>query len=257
MAIDADVRVLLDADQVARTAAVLFVDAAKSAGQGRHGFHVCLAGGSTPRATYALLATEFTRDIPWAQLRVFFGDERCVPPDHADSNYRMAADTLLRHSPVSPDRVHRIPAERGAVPAAEEYERTLRAHLRGPDGRFDLVFLGLGEDGHTASLFPGTAALHVRDRWCVSSVAPKTGLDRVTLTYPILNAARRIVFLVTGAGKSRALRSVLVDPIDIARCPAQGIRPDGGELIWLTDRAAAAALPAENGVHPPPASSPT
>ena len=257
MAIDADVRVLLDADQVARAAAVLFVDSAKRAVQGRHGFHVCLAGGSTPRATYTLLATEFTRDIPWAQLRVFFGDERCVPPDHPDSNYRMAADTLLRHSPVSPDRVHRIPAERGAVQAAQEYERTLRTHLCGPDDRFDLVVLGLGEDGHTASLFPGTAAPHVRDRWCVSTVAPKSGGDRVTLTYPILNAARRIVFLVTGAGKSKALRSVLVDPIDIERCPAQGIRPDSGELTWLTDRSAASALPADTGSGSPPGSSPT
>ena len=169
----------------------------------------------------------------------------------------MAVDALLGHSPVSPDRVHRIPAERGAVQAAQEYERTLRTHLCGPDDRFDLVFLGLGEDGHTASLFPGSAALHVRDRWCVSTVAPKTGADRVTLTYPILNAARRIVFLVTGAAKSKALRSVFLDPVNIEQCPARGIRPDDGELIWLTDRSAASALPAENGGHPPPASSPT
>ena len=156
----------------------------------------------------------------------------------------MATDRLLCHVNVEPAHIHRICAELGALPAAEEYERTLRAKLARSENRFDFVFLGLGDDGHTASLFPGTAALQVRDRWCVANSVPAQPSDRVTLTYPVLNSARRVVFLVTGVGKSQALRSVITEPIDPERRPAQGIRPVRGDLIWLVDLEAASVLPA-------------
>jgi 6-phosphogluconolactonase len=159
MTIDAGIRILPDAGQVAQAAAALFVDNAVAAIQARGCFHACLAGGSTPRETYALLASGPKRGIDWTRVQVYFGDERCVPPDHADSNYRMAMDALLCQVNVEPAHIHRIPAELGVVPAADAYEQTLRACLASSENRFDLVFLGLGADGHTASLFPGTAAV--------------------------------------------------------------------------------------------------
>ena len=245
MTIDAGIRILPDAGQVAQAAAALFVDSAVAAIQARGCFHACLAGGATPRETYALLASGPERGIDWTRVQVYFGDERCVPPDHADSNYRMAMDALLCQVNVEPAHIHRIPAELGAVPAADDYEQTLRACLASSDNRFDLVLLGLGADGHTASLFPGTAALHVRDRWCVANSAPGLRLDRITLTFPIFDIARRVVFLVTGINKAEALRSVFTEPINLEQRPAQGVCPAHGELVWLMDRTAASLLPPE------------
>lgn len=244
MTIDAGIRILPDAGQVAQAAAALFVDSAVAAIQARGCFHACLAGGATPRETYAVLASGPDRGIDWTRVQVYFGDERCVRPDHADSNYRMARDSLLCHVNVETAHIHRIPGELGAVSAADEYEQTLRACLASSGNRFDFVFLGLGDDGHTASLFPGTSALHVRNRWCAANSVPAQPSDRVTLTYTALNSARRVVFLVTGVGKSQALRSVITEPIDLERRPAQGVCPAHGELVWLVDLEAASALPA-------------
>ena len=157
----------------------------------------------------------------------------------------MARNSLLCHVNLETAHTHRIPGELGAVSAADNYEQTLRACLASSDNRFDLVLLGLGADGHTASLFPGTAALHVRDRWCVANSVPKSQLDRVTLTFPIFNIARRVVLLVTGISKAEALRSVVTKPIDLEQRPAQGVCPAHGELVWFVDRTAASLLPQE------------
>jgi 6-phosphogluconolactonase len=239
------IRVCLDAPAVAQTLVELFVDSASKAIQTRDSFRVCLAGGSTPRAAYSLLAAQAERVAAWEKVHAYFGDERCVPPEHADSNYRMANEALLSRVGVRLENVYRMRAELGAAAAATEYEQTLRLQLAPRKGRFDLVLLGLGDDAHTASLFPHTEALHVKDRWCVGHFVPHLGVERVTLTYPIINAARRIVFLVTGAGKAEALRAVLTEPYNATERPAQGVKPTAGELIWLVDQSAVTELPSE------------
>ncbi|MBU0616878.1 MAG: 6-phosphogluconolactonase [Planctomycetes bacterium] len=239
------VRVCPHAAAVAQALVELFVESAAAAIEARHSFHVCLAGGSTPRAAYSLLAAQAERVVAWEKVHVYFGDERCVPPEHAESNYRMVNEALLSRVGVRSENVHRMRAELGAVAAATEYEQELRRQLAPQDGRFDLVVLGMGDDAHTASLFPHTGALHVQDRWCVGHFVPRLGAERVTLTYPIINAARRIVFLVTGAGKAETLRAVFSEPYDASERPAQGMKPTDGELIWLVDQAAATELPPE------------
>lgn len=243
MTTNRQIEVLPSTDEVARRGASLFAESAVEAVEARGRCHVCLAGGGTPQDMYSLLASEYGGEIPWDSLHVYFSDERCVPPDDLESNYRMARDALLNPVNLSQSNVYRIPTEHGAAAGAEAYEETLRAQLYGSGGGFDLVLLGLGADAHTASLFPGTDAVSVQDRWCVGNRAPKTGVDRITLTYPALNSASRVVFLVTGASKAEALRSVLADPVDLAQRPAQGICPTGGEVIWLADREAAGRLP--------------
>jgi 6-phosphogluconolactonase len=243
MAVNVDIRVLSDSSAVAHAAASLFVESAVDAVRARNRFRVCLSGGATPQATYSLVASESGSRIQRMEADFFFTDERCVPAGHPESNYRMVAESLFENVCLGSGRIHRIRTELGAVQAAEEYERTLGKYLDEADGRFDLVLLGMGEDGHTASLFPQAGALHVRNRVCVATLAPYRLTERVTLTFPILNRARRVVFLVEGAGKAAMLRSVLTDPVDISLRPAQGVRPDQGELIWCVDRAAASALP--------------
>jgi len=239
------VQVCPNADAVAQALAELFTESAADAIETRGSFHVCLAGGSTPRTAYSLLATQAERVVAWEKVQVYFGDERCVPPEHADSNYRMANEALLSRVGLRSEHVHRMRSELGAVAAATEYERILRRQLAPQDGRFDLALLGMGNDAHTASLFPHTEALHVRDRWCVGHFVPRLGVERVTLTYPIINSARRVLFVVTGAGKAEPLRAVFSEPLDVSERPAQGIKPTDGELIWLLDQAAAAKLPPE------------
>ena len=239
------VQVCPNAAAVAQALVELFVDTAAAAIEARGNFHVCLAGGSTPRAAYSLLAAQAERVVAWEKVHIYFGDERCVPPEHAESNHRMANEALLSRVGVRSEHVHRMRAELGAVAAATEYEQELRRQLAPCGGRFDLVLLGMGNDAHTASLFPHTEALHVRDRWCVGHFVPRLGVERVTLTYPIINSARRIVFLVTGAGKAETLRAVLTEPYDVSERPVQGIKPTDGELIWLVDQAAATELPPE------------
>jgi 6-phosphogluconolactonase len=208
---------------------------------------VALAGGSTPRSLYRLLADDkgpYRTRVPWESTHVFFGDERMVPPDDPDSNARMAFESLLRHVPVPGEQVHRI---RGENPdpdrAAEEYEEMLRVTFRlagREEPRFDLVLLGLGADGHTASLFPGDLALRETVRLAVPSTAPLPPSARVTLTLPVLNAASSVLFLVTGASKSPAVQRVRRGE-DL---PAARVRPQNGSLLWLCDRAAAGPGPA-------------
>ncbi len=236
------VRVLPDLTALSAEAAAEVVRAAAEAARGV--LALALAGGSTPRALYRLLADparEFSSRMPWARVHLFFGDERDVPPDHPDSNYRMVRETLLARGPAAVAQVHRIHAELGADRAAAEYERELRSFF-GSDPAFDLVLLGMGADGHTASLFPGTAALEERERWVVATWVERLRAHRITLTLPVLERARAVLFLVAGADKAPALARVLSPRAGEEPLPAARVRPAQGQLLWLVDRAAAAAL---------------
>jgi len=229
---------------LAQAAAEQFVTLAQEAIARRGRFSVALAGGSTPRCTYTLLGHEpFASQVDWTHVHIFWGDERCVPPDHPESNYRMARETLLDRLPIPAANVHRIPCEQAPEQAATAYEATLRAFFTegetpsegNPTPRFDLVLLGMGEDGHTASLFPGTAALHEEERWVVATYVEKLGAWRVTLTPVVLNAAAHVTFLVAGERKARRLQEVLMGPYQPDRLPAQIVRPRHGRLTWLVD----------------------
>jgi 6-phosphogluconolactonase len=204
-------------------------------------FAVALAGGSTPKATYEVLARDYANELDWSRVHVFFGDERTVPPDHEDSNYRMAYETLLSHVPVG--SVHRMRGELPPDEAAAAYEEELRAFFGQVDiPGLDLILCGLGEDGHTLSLFPETAALDVNDRWVVANPVLKLGTTRLTLTIPVLNASRAVTFLVAGESKAEALKEVLEGDADPRAYPAKHVRPESGDLTWMVDRAAARLL---------------
>jgi 6-phosphogluconolactonase len=238
-------KVFDDPEGVARAAAARFAVLAGAAVAERGLFTVALAGGSTPRRVYELLAgAEFRERVDWENVHVFFGDERAVPPDHAESNFRMAFDALLSRVPVPERNVHRIEGVGDAAANASDYESEMRG-LFGDDAewpRLDLVMLGMGDDGHTASLFPDTAALEERRAWVAANWVEKLGAWRVTLTAPAVNAARHVLFLVVGANKAERLREVLKGGRDPARLPSQLVRPHEGTLEWFLDRAAAARL---------------
>jgi len=201
-------------------------------------FAVALAGGSTPKALYELLAVEYRDTLDWSKVHAFFGDERCVPPDHEDSNYRMAREALLSRVPVG--SVHRMRGELAPPEAAALYEEELTSFFGGPPG-LDLVLLGIGEDGHTASLFPRTPALGAHDRWAVENPVEKLGTTRLTLTVPAINAARATIFLVSGESKAKALKEILEGNADPREYPAKLIRPSG-TLAWVIEREAASLL---------------
>jgi 6-phosphogluconolactonase len=235
-------RVYPDAASLARAAVEHFVTLSTAAIATRGRFVVALSGGSTPRATYALLATgEFAAGVDWPHVHVFWGDERCVPPDHPDSNYRMARETLLDRVPIPADNIHRIRGELEPNQAAAAYQAELEATLDA-DGQFDLILLGMGADGHTVSLFPGTAALHEQTRWVVAHYVDKLSAWRVTLTPVIINAAAHVTFIVAGSGKAGRLREVLAGPHQPDVLPAQIVKPTNGRLLWLVDAAAAVDL---------------
>jgi 6-phosphogluconolactonase len=232
-------------DQVGVAAAaadwVLDIAAAAISAGGR--FRIALAGGNTPRGLYRLLAAVPRRDATdWSGWEVFFGDERACPPDDPSSNYRMAREALLDLVPIAPERIHRMEAERADLDsAAGQYgtilSLTSRAETTGSPPRLDCIVLGLGENGHTASLFPGDPALEVGDRWAVHSRADYAPYDRITVTFPVLNAAAHVAFLVAGAAKADALRGVIQGTV-----PAAGVRPVDGELRWFLDAAAAGSI---------------
>jgi len=246
--VSADLRIAAADDALYRAAADEFARLAQQASEAKGWFSVALAGGSTPKGLYALLANDVSLRgaIAWEQMHVFWGDERPVPPDHVDSNYRMAAAALLSKVPIPPQNVHRIHGEEpDPQAAARAYERDLRRFFAVPRGafpRFDLVLLGLGSDAHTASLFPGTAALDERERLTVANRVDKLDTTRITLTVPVLNNARRVVFLVSGADKAAALKTVVEGPYAPNDAPAQLINPNAGHVIWMVDRAAAQLL---------------
>ncbi len=237
-------------DELARAAAEEIAGTAEAAIAARGRFTIALSGGSTPKPVYRLLAEEPYRDrIQWDRVQVFWGDERHVPPDHPDSNFGMAHDELLSKVPVSPDNIHRVRAEKpDAERAASEYSWTLRSAFDleiDQRPRFDLVLLGLGADGHTASLFPGSDAVRERTSLVMAPWVSAQSAFRITLTLPVLNHAARVLFLVSGEDKAEALRSVLEGDLQPDRFPAQSVRPEAGELLWKVDRAAARLLRSE------------
>lgn len=238
------VRVFDDAAGVAAGAAVSIAGRARESVEARGLFTLALSGGSTPRRVYELLAGEdFRKDPDWPHVHVFFGDERMVPPDHAESNYRMAYEALLSRVPIPPENVHRIDGVGDAGSNASAYEAEMRGLFGDADWpRLDQVLLGMGDDGHTASLFPGTEALNESRLWVAPNWVGKLGAWRVTLTAPAINAARHVTFLVNGAGKAGRLREVLKGARDPSRLPSQLIRPTDGTLEWFVDRAAAEKL---------------
>lgn len=248
--------VVQDPEELAEEAAEIFAEAARRAVADRGLFAVALAGGRTPMPVYRELARregEGSPGLPWERIHLFWGDERMVPPEHEDSNFRTVRRQLLQHIPVPEENVHPIDTSSGSPDAAaREYEAELRELfgrlVRGGGGegeappRFDLVFLGLGEDGHTASLFPGCPALEERCRWVAPCELEALDHPRVTVTPPVLERARRLLFLVSGEAKAEILRRVLDgDP----GLPAARIDPEEGEPWWLVDEAAAARLPSE------------
>lgn len=238
------VRVFEDAESLARAAAARIAELARESIIARGLFTIALSGGSTPRRVYELLAGEdFRESIDWPNVHVFFGDERMVPPDSAESNYRMANEALLAHVPIPPENVHRIDGVGDAKSNASAYESEMRGLFGDVEWlRLDHVLLGMGDDGHTASLFPGTAVLDENRLWVAPNWVEKLGAWRVTLTAPAINAARRVTFLINGAGKAERLREVLKGERDPSRLPSQLIRPSDGTLEWFVERAAAARL---------------
>ena len=228
-------------DNVAKRAAELFVKMAddhRAAGR----FNVALSGGSTPKALFSLLAAPpYIDQVPWNIVNLFWGDERCVPPDHKDSNYRMTKEAMLSKVPLKESQIHRIESELDPQVAAERYAQGLQNFFGGlPE--FDLVLLGMGDDGHTASLFPGTTALHDSEHLVVANWVEKFNTYRVTLTAKVINNAALVNFLIVGDSKTKVLKEVLEGPSDPDRLPSQLIKPTKGKLLWLIDRAASADL---------------
>jgi 6-phosphogluconolactonase len=247
-----EVEIYPDAASLARAVAERFAELASRTIAARGRFLVALAGGSTPRQAYSLLASdELASRIDWPRVHLFWGDERCVPPDHPDSNYRMVREVLLDRVPLPDGNVHRIRGELPPEHSASEYERELRAfgsHEPGASGggdglpKLDLVLLGMGEDGHTASLFPGTPAVDERTRLVLAQHVTSVGAWRVTLTPPVINAAGDIAVLVSGSGKAERLRQALAAPTRPQELPVQAVQPSSGRLVWMVDAAAAALL---------------
>ncbi len=237
------VRVVPDPASLAESAAEAFVRLTSAAIAVRGRFTVALSGGHTPRALYELLATSrFASRIDWSRVYVFWGDERCVPPDDPQSNYRMAREMLLDRVPLPADNIYRMKGELEPNQAAADYDLLLREFWGNRLGVFDLVLLGLGENGHTASLFPGMPAVHEQVRWVLAQYVREVQTWRLTLTPVVINAAANVLFLVEGTSKANVLRQVLQGPYQPDRLPAQIVRPTHGKPTWLVDVAAAAEL---------------
>jgi 6-phosphogluconolactonase len=242
-----EVLVFADLAALSQEAARRFLLLARDAVAARGHFSVALSGGSTPKPLYALLADPPFRDeAPWPHVHVFWADERCVPPDHPESNYRLAAETFLSKVPLPPENIHRMQGERDdPQAAAADYARTLRGFFRPDEGkmpRFDLILLGMGENGHTASLFPANPALDERTALVAAPYVEELRAHRLSLTAPVLNNARNVIFLVAGAGKAETLRRVLEGERRPTELPAQLVRPTSGALTWLVDEEAARRL---------------
>lgn len=248
MSVAPEIRIMTDGQELAYEAAELFLWFGEQAMATTGRCRVALSGGTTPKALHATLAgLDFSTKLAWPRVDFYFGDERCVPPDHPDSNFGMANETLFRPLKIQPEQVFRMCGEDSRPErAALQYEDLLRKEFSAPAPAlpsFDLVLLGLGEDGHTASLFPGTEALEERERLVVATTAPQGGKHRLTLTAPVINKSHAIVFLVSGSNKATAVKLVLeASGQDYHRIPARLIRPETGRLIWLLDRAAASEL---------------
>jgi 6-phosphogluconolactonase len=237
------IQICNDAESLSETVASFFVQRARHAVQTQGRFAVALAGGHTPERTYQLLARPPFRDqVPWADTHVFWGDERCVPLDDPRSNARMARQALLDRVPIPADQIHPVHCEHDPREGAEEYEALLQGFFADGPPRFDLVLLGLGENGHTASIFPGTPAVEEQDRWALAVYVAEQDMWRVTLTPPLINQAATVAFLVAGAAKAQILQRVLDGPFEPHILPAQLIRPASGNLHWMIDKEASQGL---------------
>ena len=240
--IQSEIRILSDAAAVARRSAEIFVAAAKSAVAQKGSFTVALSGGSTPKALYSLLISDagFSAQTPWDKILFFFGDERSVGPDSSDSNYRMANEAILSKAPINPEQVFRIKGENPATAvAAAEYEKIIRTSFQLKEGelpRFDLLLAGMGDEGHTLSLFPGTKALHPEPgRIVTRNWVGKLYTERITLTAPAAANAAQILFMITKSDKAPALKAVLEGPYEPEQLPSQLLQPKNGKLVWLID----------------------
>jgi 6-phosphogluconolactonase len=238
--------VLADVSEVASKATEIFFESARHAIDRRDSFRVAMSGGSTPRRMYRVMATSPERDeIDWSNVDVFWGDERFVPHDHGDSNFRVCYDELLRVLPIPRERYHPVPTQLEPDAAAASYEQTMREVFDLEDGEvpeFDLMLLGIGDDGHTASLFPGTDALQERERLVVANYVPQQESMRITMTVPVIISARRIAVLVTGSNKAEAVGRALEGTYNLDETPSQILREARGEVIWLLDRFAGTNL---------------
>lgn len=238
------VRVFETAEEVAWAAAEMFVEIATEATARNGRFSIALAGGNTPRRMYELLATDdFRNRLNWTAIHLFFGDERCVAHDHPESNYRMVNESLISRIDIPLSNIHPINGVGDPTANAALYETELRNFFgNSSTPKLDLVLLGLGEDGHTASLFPDSAALAVTEKWVVANWVDKLQTFRITLTAPAINGAVSVIFLVSGANKARAAKAVLNGPQQPANLPAQFIKPETGSVTWLLDSEAASLL---------------
>lgn len=240
--------VLPDVEKVAIEAASQIVKIAEGVMERHSVFRFVLSGGSTPKRLYEILAGDpFRSRLPWGRVHFFWEDERCVGPDHPESNYRMAREAFLDKLNTPAANIHRMHGEASdPEAAAHDYEEEIRKHFglgpENPPPCFDLVLLGMGSDGHTASLFPGTPAMKETDRWVIANPVPTLGTVRLTCTPMILNQAAQVIFIVTGTDKARTLAEVIEGPFDPERLPAQLIRPVAGKMLWLVDEAAATCL---------------
>lgn len=243
-----EVHIVRDAEALARRAGQMALEISEAAARQRDSAYLALSGGSTPKRMGELLAEPETRDLPvWKRLHVFWGDERWVPLESRESNAGEAVRSFLAHVAIPDQHIHPMPAGAGTPhEAAGTYEQLVESVVPSNEGtpRFDLVFLGMGDDGHTASLFPHTPAIHEEESLVVANFVPKLDTVRLTMTPPVLNAGRNVIFLVAGANKAERLAAVLEGPYQPSELPSQIIQPVTGKLIWLVDRAAAAALSA-------------
>ena len=242
-----------DPAALAARSAQYLLEMVREAVEARGRARIAISGGSTPKATFALLADPsqpWRMHMPWDNLELYWVDERSVPPDSNDSNYRMTREALLDHVPLRADQIHRIEGELDPEVAAARYESELRNSFRlegAESPRFDLIALGMGDDGHTASLFPHTEAIHELGRLVTANHVPQKNTWRITLTWPVINHARSVFFLIAGADKAQVLNEVLTGPRDPERLPSQLIWPSSGILTLILDKAAAALLPATDG----------
>jgi 6-phosphogluconolactonase len=239
-----DLRTFADGEALSQAVARSLADNIKASVAGGSPFFLVLSGGRTPRGLYRLLATKYRDEIPWAQVHLFWADERYVPPDDPRSNYRLVRETLLDQIAIPAKNVHPMPTDFSEPEdAARAYEKTLATFFSPPWPHFHLVLLGLGADGHTASLFPGSAALEEKERWVVAVRGPVEPPLRLTLTLPVLTHSAQIYFLVSGAEKAQALGRALAGPPDPRSCPAGSVHSSHRAVVWFTDAAAAKLLP--------------
>jgi 6-phosphogluconolactonase len=239
------IAIYADINTLSQQAAQYIVRLASEAMVTRGRFTIALSGGSTPKILYSLLGTEpYRSQINWASVEIFWSDERCVPPDSADSNYALAQEVLLSKIPIPANQIHRMPADQPDLEAASREYTSEMQRTFGTNGipSFDLLQLGMGPEGHTASLFPHQESLHEQQRLVMPVTVPKPPPTRLTFTPPLLNAARHVLFLVTGSEKAEAIQAVLEGPYQPEEYPAQIVRPPNGEVVWMLDTGAAAKL---------------